>query len=271
MICPICNKQSNYYTEKIIKSSEGHLILYSCPNCGSLIKEKPTKYGLGIRIIFLILAIPTGVATMVFIIVLSSYFAYIILFLAIAIFFAIKIMKIKKSKEELAEIQLKSQKNSKEGDFSSVKNKSIDPLMGEIRKNAEKIIKDGNAPSNKKNVFKIFRDVVIVVIVLIPVLLSFYNKYNKLKQNDNEIKNQIIENKANLIINSLQFYKQYKGKYPVKLDSNLYDTNMILTEDMEKDYFGKSIEMSDFSYVSDGQKFKLCIDIKNVKKCWNND
>jgi len=116
------------------------------------------------------------------------------------------------------------------------------------------------------------------------MLAISYPKINELFENikkdmvetrkmDEDMKNQVVDGKARVIMNELGMYYQVVKQYPKDFsapfftaEDNIVDINI----DFERKYFGRALKFSDFAYTSSENSYTLCFDLQEIKKCWDS-
>jgi hypothetical protein len=95
-------------------------------------------------------------------------------------------------------------------------------------------------------------------------------------QNEKNMAYQIIDIRSDSLQSVLQKYFDSNGKYPqgdIKEDMAFRESFFLddyAYAELERQYLGRKINFSDFTYHSDGKSYELCINMADLKKnkCW---
>jgi len=276
MFCPKCNSEFNRFNEKIIKREDKHCITYSCPKCLAVLKEKETRFSLGVRIAFWILAIPS--VMLLFVVVMSEFpryiFNYVFLAILTLVVFATQYFKIKKRNLNIIQVEDGAKREVvqrvEDIKLNEVK-KSSDPLMNKIVENTEKEI---SAKSKSKKI-KYFSGIFVVMMIIFssyPSIIKTKDLFMKMNKLNIDAANSARDLRGNQLAEELNRNYDLLHAYPVSLEDEIIKSgDEIFKEiriDYEKDSLGKEIKLSDFNYKRTGQEFELCLNDGEYSKCW---
>lgn len=258
MNCPHCGEYLNRLKDSIINRDRKNFLVYSCPYCQGILKEKETKYSQGTRISFLILVVPIlflfllGVS-----LVLNTSGFWFNTFYSSFIFFWVFFI--------LLFISVR---------FFVWKKMSPDSIL-----KTEK----WNTNTKQPEIFESKRRRYLIFIFYFLLMLAIsYPKINELFENikkdmvetrkmDEDMKNQVVDGKARVIMNELDMYYQVVKQYPKDFSAPFFtaeDNIVDINTDFERKYFGRALDLSDFMYTTSEDGYKLCFDLQEVTRCW---
>jgi hypothetical protein len=286
MICPNCQKDIQNLKQEFYKKGGKSFLMFLCPFCDFQFKEIHSRFSQGQRLIFIIVGIPVGIFITVLIGVLLDDYIPVDWGPALSIIATVGIVLAAISLRYFASRRsnVKTILGSDYGKYMQPKSNEIeaeplvpenkDPLMKEIEEKAIKQTKIiTNSEKNSKSIFKYLSIAVSVLIVLFLIFKEYkilINYYNESQGSLDRTRYGMINNKAEVIMTFLGYYKSAGKPYPFDLSGSEFDDSFANTigGEIEKKYFGKALLYKDFIYHSDGKSYTLCFDPKIYNKCW---
>jgi hypothetical protein len=290
MICPCCHNNIFYLRQKLIKKDHKNSWAHNCPFCDYTFKETPSRFSQLQRILFIIFIIPFGMFSFVFIMFFSNHnisadwepiisIVAVVLLVFLAIYIKLKIAKRSDVKTILGNKYEEYDKPKLDENNTGLLNPTnTDPLMKQIEENA---IKQVNSQTILKKQIKLkYKYIIIAIPVLILIISIIFSPefkniigyYKKSKESIESIKRELLNNKAEVLMTFLGYYRSSRKPYPPDLSGIEFDDSFAikLYDDDYKKYFGKVITNKDFIYHSDGASYTLCIDPKIFDRCWQS-
>jgi len=286
--CPQCDNVITDLSSVIHKADGKNYLQERCPKCGYVFRQKES-WSQGARIIAIVIFIPLAMFFTVFFTVFlrdalfMPNLPFIVFPIAlVAIGFFIRFYFAYKGKNNLRDILRKDFEKYKfhreagaPGNEEEIEFKpSKDPLMDKIRLDMHEKLKE-KAPNNekKKSMSAYFLSGLTVALIsafavfsLLPDIIKLLNEHEKSR---NELSEMLIESEAQNIMSML--HNLYGENYPKELPPSIYSLfNMpsLAENDMDKEYFGETLGIEDFTYTGYGSSFRLCIKPSLGGKCW---
>jgi len=272
MICPNCNTETNGPYQRIIKREGKYYITYSCFKCSTVLMEKETRFGLGARIIFWIIAIPLSM--LIFVLAMSVFprqvGEYIVVSILMVVMLIILIFVVKQRKMENANIESLKNREIAQNENSNAF-KSDDPLMNKIAENAEIQI---NKKITRKKIkyFSGFFIILMIILNIYPSIIKIKDNFIEMNKLNTGAANKARDLRGEQLAERLNINYDVYFAYPVDLNDELIKSNddffKEVRVDFEKDVLGKEIKLSDFTYKSTKHEFELCLNDGEYSKCW---
>lgn len=278
MICPNCNTETNGPYQRIIKREGKHYITYSCFKCSTVLMEKETRFGLGTRIIFWIIAIPLSM--LIFVLAMSVFprqvgeyiiVSILIVAMLIILIFVVKQRKMENANNESINNIVFAQNENGNALKSNENFRSNDPLMSKIVENLKNSISEKTI-SKKKRYFLVIIIIVLIIFNEYPVILEVKNLLIEKKIIQTNSVNSLRGLRGEQLAEELDMYYDLFYIYPPDLHDEVIINNQNMLKELrgeyEKDELGKEIKLSDFTYKSTKHEFELCLNDGEYSKCW---